>query len=74
MIIAALSQQNGKAAPLQYKKVTKRLALNVGFTSSHPRRQSPTVTNMQTMPSLALWQTQSSESLNVCVLSLYTEL
>lgn len=58
MIIAALSQRNGKAAPLQYKKVTKRLALNVGFTSSHPRRQSPTVTNMQTMPSLALWQTE----------------
>lgn len=68
MIIAALSQRNGKAAPLQCKKVTKRLALNAGFTSSHPCRQSPTVTNMQTMPSLALWQTQSRESLNVCVL------
>lgn len=33
---SSFKSTNGKAVPLQYKKVTKRLALNVGFTLSHP--------------------------------------
>lgn len=53
MIRAALSQRNGKAAPLQCKKVTKRLALNAGFTSTSSVSHSHKHANYAFISSLA---------------------